>query len=132
MRFVRPMTLFVLISTALACLAPHAGAAQSGQIIEFTVLPGVPQSWEMTVPTRGQAAIEVILLEGGSALGFDLDGPGACSGATVGPAPSSPLTPSSRARVECGLVHPTNGPLEIGTLGGVAHGYLVLHGITVS
>ena len=133
MRFVRLMPALVLIPIALASLAPTAGAASStSQIIEFTVLPGFPKEWEMTVPSRGEASIEVILLEGGSALGFDLEGPGACSGATVSPGPSSPMTPSAPAIVECGVVMPTNGPLEIGTLGGLAHGYLVLRGLTVS
>ena len=132
MRFVRLVPALLLLPIALASLAPSAGAAQPAMTIEFTVFPGFPQSWEMTVPSRGQASIDVIVLEGGSALGFDLDGPGTCAGASVSPGPGSPFTPASRASVDCGLVYPTNGPLEIGTLGGFAHGYLVLHGFTAA
>ena len=130
MRFARLVPALVLLPIAFAALAPSAGATQSGQIVEFTVLPGFPQSWQMTVPRHGQASIEVVLVSGGSALGFDLEGPGECAGATASPPPTSPFTASGRALVECGRVMPTYGLLEIATLGGAANGYLILHGFT--
>jgi hypothetical protein len=77
-------------------------------------------------------SIEVVVTRGGSLLGIDIEGPGACSGANAGAGPAGPgMAPTSEV-MDCGEVAPANVPLELSTLGGYVRGYLVLRGMTAA
>lgn len=119
----------VALLIALALVPP--ASAEPTQTVPFTLLPGLTQTYEATIPARGHVWIEIVVLSGAT-TDVAVDGPGACAGASVSPEMGSASAPSPPVTVDCGDLLPTNTELSIGVFTGLVRGYMVLHGIHVN
>lgn len=119
----------VALLFALSVVPP--AAADPSQSVAFTLLPGLTQSYEVTIPSHGPVWIEIFILRG-STTDLSIGGPGSCGDVTATPEPASPPANPPPMRVDCGIVLPMNSELSIGVLTGAVRGYMVLHGLHVT
>jgi hypothetical protein len=124
------MRLVVALALALmTAFAAPVGAAEQTQVIPFHLNPNSTSQWIATVPAHGTVWIEVVFTQGVALTDITMDGPGACSGVSLGTPVATPVTPAASTRVECGALFPHTVDLSLSLLAGEVSGYMVLHGV---
>lgn len=116
-----------------ALLAPVAGALPLDRANEdplpagsgFLVTPGRPTVLDFVVPSHGRVSM-VIHIQAGTAADLTVQGPGSCvvSGPMVAAGPGSPKA----MEVDCGVLHPMNIQIGLGTTAGLVRGYVESRG----
>lgn len=126
------MRLVVALALLLMTAFVSPPAAAQSQTVPFHLNPNSTLQWIATVPAHGTVWIEVVFTQGAALTDITMDGPGTCSGVSLGAPVATPVTPAASARVECGPLFPHTLDLSLSLLAGEVSGYMVLHGLTAN